>query len=352
MTVTPQTNATLEEIADKLLQYRTYVICGHVNPDGDCIGSTLGLAAALRAIGKEVTTLQADDSIVDDNFSFMSGFDDLVPASKVDGKFDVFVSVDVPNNERLGESAAHIKQEASHTITIDHHAYHERTSELSYTDPDIASTTMIIWKLVKLLGIDEADPAWKDIATCCYAGLLTDTGRFLHSNTNAEALLLASQMAEAGARLHEASVKLFQNRSFASIKIDSLAIDHLQEVTAPNTKMKALLSWVSRDELESLGANSNDVDNAINVMREIAGYSICCMLKETKRGIRGSLRSKGDVDVAVIAQRFGGGGHKAAAGFTLDCTLAEAVDTMKWALQEEIRVLVASDHSNDGHESR
>lgn len=345
MTVTPQTNATLEEIADELLRYQSIGICGHINPDGDCIGSTLGLAAALRAIGKDVVTMQADDAKIDDSFSFMDGFDGLVPASKMDKQLDLFVCVDVPNNERLGESAAQIKSNTPRTITIDHHAYRERVSDLSYTDPDIASTTMLIWKLAKLLGISESDEAWTEIATCCYSGLLTDTGRFLHSNTNAEALLLASEMAEAGAKLHEAAMNLFQNRSFASIKVDSLAIEHLQEITALGTSMKALLSWISKEEIESLGANNKELDNAVNVMREIAGYSICCFLKETSKGVRGSFRSKGDVDVAVLAQRFGGGGHKAAAGFTLECTLEEAVDSIKWAIQEEIRSIAASEHS-------
>lgn len=328
MTVTPQTNATLEEIAAELMKHGSFAICGHVNPDGDCIGSTLGLANALRSVGKEVHPLVADDDPVSPSFSFMPGFDSLIPASEFHEGFDVFVMVDAPNAQRIGEAAEAVKQRAKLTITIDHHAVPERQSQLSYTDPDSASTTLLIWEIAKMLGISEGSEGLRCVAECCYAGLLTDTGRFMHQNANYDAFAGATEMVACGIPTGSIATHLFQERTMASVQLDSLAISHMRLVG----KGDVALSWISIADMEGLGATKDDAENAIAPIRSIGGVDVACLLKEREGCVRGSLRAKNDVDVAAIAREFGGGGHRAAAGFTLECSLDEAISVMEQRL--------------------
>lgn len=323
MTVTPQTNTTLQEIAAELLKRDAIAICGHVNPDGDCIGSTLGLACALRAVGKAAFALVADDGPVDASLSFMPGFASLVPAAAFDEPIDAFVVVDAPGAQRIGEAAEAVRAAAPLTVTIDHHAVPERASRLSYTDPDSASASLLVWEVAKLLGISPQGEDMREVATCCYSGLLTDTGRFMHQNANLEAFQGAVEMMACGLDAARISTALFQQRTEASVKIDALAVDRMQVVG------RALLSWISIGDMEALGADKHDVENAIAPLRSIAGFDVACILKEREGCVRGSLRAKDGTDVAAVAREFGGGGHKAAAGFTLECGIDEAVRIMQ-----------------------
>ena len=196
MTVTPQTNCTLEQLAAAMRPLDDFVICGHVSPDGDCLGSQLGLAAALRQLGKRVTCVLVKDEPIEANLAqLLPGAADLVPACEFDGPVGAFVGVDVPTRERIGQAACRILDRAQASFTIDHHAVDERMCDMAYVDPDAASTTLLIWELADLLGVSRSG----DLVTCCYTGLVTDTGRFQYQNTDARCMRLASQMVEQGA---------------------------------------------------------------------------------------------------------------------------------------------------------
>lgn len=162
----------------------------------------------------------------------------------------------------------------------------------------------------------------RDVATCCYSGLLTDTGRFMHQNTNLEAFRGATEMMACGLDAARISTALFQQRTEASVKLDAIAVDRMVTVG------RALLSWITMGDMEALGADKHDVENAISPLRSIAGFDIACILKEREGCVRGSLRAKDGTDVSAVAREFGGGGHKAAAGFTLECGIDEAVRIM------------------------
>ena len=319
MAVTPQTNATLEDIARELLSHDNYVICGHVSPDGDCIGSQLGLAWALRQAGKNVACVLARDEPVDVNLAFLPGAGELMWAGAYEGPCDSFVAVDVPTPERLGDGAA-LQKRASFTVTVDHHAVPEAMSLLSYTDPDAASTTMLIWELAGLMGIDRD----RLVSTCCYTGLMTDTGRFQHQNADAAAFEAATEMVAAGAAPAEVARHIYQNRSLASIQLEGIAVRHM----ALSADGEAVLSWLSLDDFASCGAVKPDAEMLIDFLRSIRGVRVACMLREQAGEVRGSLRAKDGTDVAAIAREFGGGGHTAAAGFTLHESLAEGVATI------------------------
>lgn len=316
MAVTPQTNTTLEAIAQALLAHDNYVICGHVSPDGDCLGSQLALAWALRQCGKQVTCVLARNEPVDGTLAFLPGVEAMVPAATFEGPCDSFVAVDVPTPERLGDGAA-LQARASFTVTVDHHAVPETMSQLSYTDPDAASTTLMVWALAGLMGCQRDEV----IATCAYTGLMTDTGRFQYQNADAAAFAAAAEMVAAGAQPAAISRQFYQNRSRASVALEAVAIDHM----AFSPDGRAVLSWLSLDDFARCGAVKSDAEPLIDVLRSVAGVAVACILREQPTEVRGSLRAKDDTDVAAIAGEFGGGGHRAAAGFTVHEPFDQAV---------------------------
>ena len=320
MAVTPQTNTTLTAIACALRERDHFVICGHVSPDGDCLGSQLALAAALRQAGKQCACVLARDEEPPRDLAFLPGFDGLVPAARYEGPCEVFVAVDVPTTERVGD-AARLQAAADLTVTVDHHAVPEAMSVLSYTDPDVASTTMLVWELAAVLGAERD----RIVATCCYTGLMTDTGRFQYQNADAAAFAAAAEMVAAGAEPAVISRRIYQSRSLASVQLEGRNADHM----ALSADGAAALSWLSQADFEACGACKADAEPMVDVLRAIDGVEVACMLREQPDGeIRGSLRAKGDADVAAIARAFGGGGHTAAAGFTFAGTLVQAVDAL------------------------
>lgn len=327
MAVTPQTNTTLEAIAEQLRAHDGFVICGHVSPDGDCLGSQLALANVLRLMGKRVTCLLAKDEPVGVGLSFLPGVDQMVPAQDFSQDFDVFVAVDVPTPERLGEAASSLHAKAALTIAIDHHAVDERMSDLSYTDPDAASTSLIIWEIAGvLLGEAGRTPL---VATCAYVGLMTDTGRFQYQNANSAAFSAASEMVAAGADPAAASSAVYMSRTPASVRLQGVAVGRMKLICSG----QVAISWICAADMEACGAQKPDAEGLVDVLRSIAGVRVACMLREQGDVVRGSLRAKDDTDVASIAREFGGGGHRAAAGLTLPGPIQEAAGVMERRLE-------------------
>lgn len=329
MTVTPQTNCTLQEIAARMVELNDFVICGHVSPDGDCLGSQLGLAAALRLLGKRVTCVLVKDEPIEANLGrVLAGSDELLFAGSYSGKVGAFVGVDVPTRERIGEHAAALLDQADFSITIDHHAVDDTMCGMVYVDPDAASTTLLIWELAGFLGVERHGA----VATCCYTGLVTDTGRFQYQNTDVRAMAFASEMVGEGADPAAVSREVFQNRTYASMQLEATAV--LRTEFGPRKRFA--IGYLTREDFARFGAQKSDAEPVINALRCIEGVSVACMLREQEDCIRGSLRAKDDVDVAVIARGFGGGGHVAAAGFTLRCSLDEARVQVREALLKAV----------------
>lgn len=329
MTVTPQTNCTLQALADELAVLDNFVICGHVSPDGDCLSSQLALALALRQMDKRAVCVLVKDEPVESNLArVLPGIDGVVFAGAYDGPADVFVGVDVPTRERIGDDACRLLDAAKASFTIDHHAVADRMCETCYTDPDAASTTMLIWELCGYMGVDRSG----DIAHCCFTGLVTDTGRFQFQNTDARCMAYAAQMVEAGANPASISREIFQNRTLASLRLEGVALERMTF----DEEGLAVVSYLTRADFERFGAVKSDAEPLVNVIRGVEGVRVACMLREQEDCIRGSIRAKDDTNVAAIAEKLGGGGHVAAAGFTLHCTMDEALAVVRAAIAKAV----------------
>lgn len=322
MALSPYTNADLPAIAATLGEGTHFAICGHVNPDGDCLGSMLALGGALRGLGKQVDCLLVEDAPIEAGLHFLPGFETLTPAPGYTGAPDTFITVDVSLDDRIG-ACAPIRAAAPRTITLDHHEVTCGSSQLNYVDPDAPATCLIVWDLLKLLPAAAITP---DVALCAYTGLMTDTGRFQFQNTSAAAFHAAAEMVEAGVSPDVPAREVFQSRSVASMQLEGRLLERMELLC--NGRFS--FSYITRSDFAEFGAVKADAEPLIDTLRAMRGVQIACILKVQPDGVvRGSLRSKTDADVEVMACALGGGGHKAAAGFTFNGTLEQAIAAVK-----------------------
>lgn len=325
MTVTPQTNTTLAGIAQVIRAHDNFVLCGHMSPDGDCLGSQLALWHALKAMGKRATCVLVRDEPVGRSLSFMPGMAEMVPASIFEGTCEVFIGVDVPTRARIGEAACALLDSAEDSITIDHHASDTTMCNHVYVDPDCSAASMLVWELVKELVVDELP---LESASCAYVGLMTDTGGFRFQNADSSTFDLAAELVAYGVNPAWAATNVFQTRTIPSLKLEGIAIDHMSVIAGG----KVAISWIDSADMERVGASKTDVEPLIDAVRSVEGATVACLIREQDGRIRGNLRAKDDTNVSALARELGGGGHKAAAGFNLDMPIPEALTFMEQKL--------------------
>ncbi len=293
------------------------VIGGHVKPDGDALGSILGLTLALRGAGIAAVPVLADENLPS-TYSFLPGYALFASAIDVETP-DVFVAVDTPSLSRLG-AAEPLATGAETVISIDHHPDNALFGEVNLVDEHAAASGQLVWHLLERL---EVRPT-PEIALCLYVALLTDTGRFQYQNTNAAALRDAAAMLDAGVDPAETARLVYQSRSAAALALDSRV---MSRITLANSGRVAY-SHVSDEDFQQTGAQSQDSENLVDVVRTLGGVDVVLLFRFHDGETRVNLRSKTGFDVGSLAREFGGGGHAAAAGFTAEKSLEQVLAEM------------------------
>ena len=298
----------------------TIAISGHTNPDGDALGSLLGLGLALRRHYplKRVDLLLADDAPVPRVYRFLPGADGLTPAVRYTEEPDLFISVDAPTLERLEDSAA-VARRAAARLTIDHHPAREEFAEVVVRDPQAAATAVLVSSLLDAAHI-KLEPA---IAQCLFCGLVTDTGRFQYQNADPAAFTCAARLVGAGADPARVSLEVYQSQRLEYLHLESIVMGRIRTVADG----RVAYSYATAADLAACGVGHDECDGLIDAVRQVAGAEVCLFLKDgrTPGVVRGNLRSKVDLDVSVVAARHNGGGHAAAAGFSFEGTVEEAL---------------------------
>ena len=299
-------NITLQEAGAKLLSAEKIIITAHINPDGDALGSSLGLYHVLKDMGKSVEVIIDDD--LPDDFDFLPGYELIKKPEAEKYEADLLVLLDVSYDERIGR----LREKYQGTVlNIDHHGTNKGDVDYLYLDADRAATAEIIYQLVQELKVKVS----QDIAYCLYTGMTTDTGHFRYSNTSAFTMRAAAAMLEAGVKaevvseaLEKRSYKEIIDRAKAMLTIEQFASGRVAGI------------FIDLPLYESLDTTEGYIDG----VRVLAGVDVAILMKEKEPGVcRVSMRSKG-VDVSVIAASFDGGGHIRAAGCTIKKPLAEA----------------------------
>jgi phosphoesterase RecJ-like protein len=291
------------------------VVCAHVRPDGDAIGSTLAMTLALRDIGIPAIPTLADTEDPPSTYSWLPGFGLYVPAVQLEAP-DVFIALDCPNLSRLGEAEG-LAREAGQLVVIDHHPDNVGFGTINAVDSTAAATGQLVWDFVQQL---EMAPS-EEVALCCYVGLITDTGRFSYDNTSAKSLRDAASMIEAGVDPAETARLTYQNRSRASLAIEACAMSRL---TLANHGRVAY-AWVTDDDFETLGVLPEEAESLPDAVRLVGGIEVALLLRQFGDTVRVNLRAKTGFDVGAVARNFGGGGHRAASGLTAEGKIADVL---------------------------
>jgi phosphoesterase RecJ-like protein len=294
------------------------VVCGHVNPDGDALGSNLALAALLRLRGYHVTSLLAQAAPAPEIYGFLEDYE-FIPAAEYTGIPDLFVAVDSPNAERLGDAQA-VLARSKHSLCIDHHPDYNGFAEAYLGDAKAAATGVIVWRLFAASGA----AICKTVAEYAYVALVTDTGRFAFQNTNAEAFTAASEMISAGVEPSWINLMVYDQKPLAALELDARLISRIR--FADNGRV--VYSWVEEKDFAELGLKRDESEGLPTILRSIKGPEIAILLRQEGQDTRVNMRAKGNCDVGEIARKFGGGGHKAAAGFTVEKPLDETLEKL------------------------
>ena len=310
---------TMDDAAQMLRDAQTVVLTSHIRPDGDAIGSTLGLMHVLRAQGKEVRILIDDE--IPRIFSILPGVDQIErPIESQRYTADLLVVCDV----ELGRTGASVSAvDAVHLLNIDHHVTNDEKAEHLCLNPKAAATCEIVYDLVRILGI----MPMLDAAVCLYTGMATDTGFFRFSNTTPHTMRAAADLIEIGVKPNVVSVAM-EMKSYDEVMAQVRAIRNLEMF------FDGRVAAVFIDEERARGVTTTE--GLLDELRVIEGTQIVFFMKWLEKDTyRISMRSKG-TNVSRIAQKFDGGGHIRAAGCTIHAPFAEARTAILDAIGEEL----------------
>ncbi|CAN5796110.1 bifunctional oligoribonuclease/PAP phosphatase NrnA [soil metagenome] len=310
---------TLDRLAAAISSADHLTMACHVGPDGDALGSMLALAAAAESAGIETSPSFGSPFELPEQFRFLP-LDLLVEPEKVPPEPGVMVCFDAGSPDRLGELGGPASR-ASTLVVIDHHVTNAGFGDVTLIDPTASSTAELTMTVIRHLRW----PITPVVATALLTGIITDTGRFQYSNTSPRTLEAAAQLVAAGARPEVVGRHVYEETPFGYLKVVA-AVTARAELLA---ERRFVWSVVEPIDLEGAGIGKGDVDGLIDLIRLPRESDVAALFKVVDGStVKGSLRSRGRVDVGSIAAELGGGGHHNAAGFTFGGTVAAAVDAV------------------------
>lgn len=308
----------MQQICTKIKQNNSFLVMGHVSPDGDTLGSGMALVLALISMGKSAVFVV--DGVLPDKLQFIAEKNEVyTPLTYPKQAYDCAVAVDVSDLKRLGDMepvfAGH-----PNTMVIDHHITNKGFGDTNLVLP-YGATGQIILEMLELMQI----PVTKDIANMLYAALSTDTGNFSYENTDGSLLHAAARLREAGADIPMLIETIYKQRTYPATQLIGEAASRI----VLHSEGKIAFTYVTQADFDALQALPEDTDELINYAREIIGVEVAIFAKEQKENVyKISLRSKQFVDVSLLAAEYGGGGHKRAAGCTVEGSLEQVKQSL------------------------
>jgi bifunctional oligoribonuclease and PAP phosphatase NrnA len=322
----------LDQVVEELRSADKLLLTTHENPDGDALGSLLGMHGVLTQLGKDALMYLSPDEFPlpheyrdMENSAIIGG-----PPADMDERVAVFL--DCGNIDRM--PVDFLQREGIHILNIDHHHDNTRFGTANLVDPKASCTAQIVWRLSKELGAELTTA----IARALYVGLITDTGRFMYENTTPEAHQMAAELIEAGVEPHVIYSRIYESLPVERITLLQRALSTIRRFDDGAITMLHLTA----DDFEQTGAVENDSEGIIDHARAVEGTAVAVLVRDLtgdragKRKI--SLRATDDrVDVSEIARSFGGGGHRQAAGATTELE----IDALTEAIREHVRAQLA-----------
>ncbi len=305
----------MKAVVEAIRRHQSFIICSHINPEGDALGSALALASLLKRLGKKAVL--ANDGGIPDAFTFFPLLAQVYGQPNGKLKPDVAVTVDVPVLKRTG-SIKKLIQKVPVSINIDHHVSNHNFADINWVDPKAAAVGEMVYKLFKAFRLKPT----RDEAICLYVSIVTDTGSFRYMSTTPEVHRIAADLIATGISPLKVAQDLYECHTANDMKFLGKVLQSIRQ------DRKRLVTWVEIPNrlLKRAKPGPEIVDELVNFPRAVQTAEVAFTLREEIPGkeIRVSFRSKGRIDVDRIARHFGGGGHMAASGCTIEKTLPEA----------------------------
>jgi phosphoesterase RecJ-like protein len=314
----------IERAAAAIANAPLVALACHVNPDGDALGSMLGMLHVLRAAGRRVVASFPTPFQVAPHYRDLPGLELLIPPDEFPSEPAVIVTFDCGSLSRLGDLEPAAKG-ADELIVIDHHISNDHYGTINLVEPKAAASGVVVQRLVDAMGL----PLSRDAAVCLYAALVCDTGRFQHETTTTEVFELARRLTEFDVPVTSLSRSLFEEHRFAYLQLLGEALGNACLVR----EQRFVWTAITQDMLVRHDVCLDEVEGLIDILRRAQEAEVTCVLKQECDGsYRVSLRSLGDVDVRRVAEAHGGGGHRFAAGFNSDLDLDTLIARIAAAL--------------------
>ena len=313
------------KIIDELKGEKSIAISGHIRPDGDCVGSVMGLYLYLQ---KEMPEAQIDVYLDKpaDIFDCISYIHDIKSGFNTSQTYDAFVVLDTAP-DRLGD-AEPIYRNARKKINIDHHISNTGFGDVSIVEPERSSTAELLYDLMRPEMIDE------EIAKAIYIGIIHDTGVLRYSNTSPRTLQVVGELIKFGFDFPQIIEETFYEKTYCQTQIMGRAVTE----SVRFMEDRCIVSAVSRRMMEFYQVTSKDLDGIVNQLQSVRGVDCAIFMYETGESeYKVSMRSNGKVDVSAVAMKFGGGGHVRAAGCTVSGTYQDIIDKLSIEIAEQLR---------------
>jgi len=308
---TSRVKGGLQDVARELRSRQTFVITSHARPDGDAVGSALALSLVLRAMGKHAEVVLHDG--VPRIYRALPGAAEVKQALPAGKSWDAVVLLECDSLQRTRLEGV----DPHFLISIDHHLSGKSFANLNWIEPHAAATAELIFRLAAELSV----AVTPEIASCLYTALLTDTGAFMFQGTNEHTFNVARELVLAGADPARSARAIYFAHSPAKLRLLGEALRNLQQ------EGNVAWVWVSTEQMLRSGAREEDCEGLVNYVLSIGEVEVAMFFREIADGrFRVSLRSKGGVNVAKIAESFGGGGHECASGCSVEGPLPLAVE--------------------------
>jgi phosphoesterase RecJ-like protein len=312
--------SNIEEVVSELRARDRFLLTAHEGPDGDALGSLLGMHHLLGQLGKDsVMFMAAKEFPLPVEYRFLP-LEEVFHEAPADMADRTVIYLDCGNVDRV--PVDFLSNGANFRINIDHHHDNTLFGDVNLLDTTASSTAEIVYGIAKELGA-EITP---EIASALYVGLITDTGKFMYENTNSRTHLIAAELIDAGVAVDETYRRLYEHVPLEKLRLLSRALDGIQR----HCGERLVVAYITEADYEASGAGEEMTEGIIDHLRSVEGSMIAALVRDL--GDRGdaarkvSLRSSGgEIDVSAIARQHGGGGHKRAAGFSTDLGLDELV---------------------------
>ncbi len=315
--------STLDRAAEAIAAAPSLALACHHTPDGDALGSMLALHHLALAAGKQSVASWPEPFDVPPHYTFLPGLDLTTKPADFPAEPELMVTFDCGSLGRLGELAPPA-QRARELIVVDHHSTNDGYGTVNLIDPDAAASAVVVRQLLDRLG-------WalnRDAALCLYTGLVCDTGRFQYDCTTPEVFALAEELSSFDLPIGPMNRQLFEEHRLAYLRLVGAALLRAEY----DADRRFVATWVTADDLATYGVGLDETEGLIDLIRRATEADVSCVLKETPDGTKVSMRAVNSFDVGQVAIAFGGGGHKAAAGFVSPLPVRDVLDAIRRSL--------------------